>query len=67
MALRLQLERMTGGYLPSLREYSKLYGLNSSRVASAADDVLVLHPGPMNRGMAVLYLLAGEMENEAAA
>lgn len=92
MALRLQLERMTRGYLPSLREYSKLYGVNSSRVATAADDVVVLHPGPMNRGveitgevadgersvileqvtngvavrMAVLYLLAGEMENEAA-
>lgn len=93
MALRLQLERMTRGYLPSLREYSKLYGVNSSRVESAARDVLVLHPGPMNRGveitgavadgvhsvileqvtngvsvrMAVLYLLAGEMENEVAA
>jgi aspartate carbamoyltransferase catalytic subunit len=93
MVLRLQLERMTCGYLPSLREYAKLYGLNRERLQRATSDVLVMHPGPLNRGveitgdvadgersvileqvtngvavrMAVLYLLAGDAEREAAA
>ena len=93
MALRLQLERMSRGFLPSLREYAKLYGVNRERLRRAAPDPIVMHPGPMNRGveitgevadgessvileqvtngvavrMAVLYLLAGEPEGEAAA
>jgi aspartate carbamoyltransferase catalytic subunit len=53
MALRLQLERMSRGYLPSLREYAKLYGINSTRLGRAAEDVIVMHPGPINRGVEI--------------
>ena len=48
--LRIQLERMKGGLFPSTREYARIFGLNSKRLALANKDVLVLHPGPMNRG-----------------
>ena len=51
MMLRLQQERMRGGYVPSLREYSRLYGLNLDRLRVARDDVLIMHPGPVNRGI----------------
>jgi len=93
MMLRIQLERMQGGFFPTLREYAQLYGLNEARLALAARDAIVMHPGPINRGveimgevadgnasvileqvtngvavrMAVLYLLAGGGEREAAA
>jgi aspartate carbamoyltransferase catalytic subunit len=93
MVLRIQLERMHAGFFPSLREYAALYGLDSRRFARAADDAIIMHPGPMNRGveimsdladgnasvildqvtngvairMAVLYLLAGGGDREAAA
>jgi aspartate carbamoyltransferase catalytic subunit len=93
MALRIQLERMQGGFFPSLREYARLYGITLPRLERAAEDAIVMHPGPINRGveissevadgersviltqvtngvavrMAVLYLLAGEPEREAAA
>ncbi len=53
MALRLQLERMTRGYLPSLREYARLYAVNAERLKRASPDVLVMHPGPMNRGVEI--------------
>ena len=53
MMLRLQNERMHGLYLPSLREYFTLYGLTSSRLERAAPDVIVMHPGPMNRGVEI--------------
>jgi aspartate carbamoyltransferase catalytic subunit len=53
MALRIQLERMTSGFLPSLREYANTYGLNSERLRRAADDAIVMHPGPMNRGVEI--------------
>jgi aspartate carbamoyltransferase catalytic subunit len=53
MALRLQLERAAGGYIPSVSEYSRLYGLNSRILKSARPDVLVLHPGPVNRGIEI--------------
>jgi aspartate carbamoyltransferase catalytic subunit len=53
MALRIQLERMTAGYLPSLREYAKLYGVSARRLARAAPDAIVMHPGPMNRGVEI--------------
>jgi aspartate carbamoyltransferase catalytic subunit len=53
MALRLQKERMTSGLLPSLREYSIEYGVNLARVAKARPDVLVMHPGPVNRGVEI--------------
>jgi aspartate carbamoyltransferase catalytic subunit len=51
--LRLQLERMTGGYVPSLGEYNSVFGVTSSRLALAADDMIVMHPGPMNRGVEI--------------
>jgi aspartate carbamoyltransferase catalytic subunit len=51
MMLRLQHERMAGHYVPSLREYSRLYGLSLDRLKSAREDVLIMHPGPVNRGV----------------
>jgi aspartate carbamoyltransferase catalytic subunit len=51
--LRLQLERMTGGYIPSLREYNRVFGVTSERLARAPKDLLILHPGPMNRGVEI--------------
>jgi aspartate carbamoyltransferase catalytic subunit len=91
--LRLQLERMTAGFIPSLREYNRVFGITAKRLEGVSKDLLILHPGPMNRGveidsavadgphsvileqvtngiavrMAVLYLLAGEVEREDAA
>lgn len=53
MALRLQKERQEGGLFPSLREYSELYGLTTDRIARAKEDVLIMHPGPMNRGVEI--------------
>jgi aspartate carbamoyltransferase catalytic subunit len=93
MMLRIQQERMQGAYFPSLREYFNLFGLTEQRVRLAKPDVIIMHPGPMNRGveiasevadgpysvileqvangvavrMAVLYLFAGGVEDEAAA
>jgi len=93
MMLRIQQERMQGAYFPSLREYFNLFGLTEERVRRAKRVVIIMHPGPMNRGveiasevadgpysvileqvangvavrMAVLYLLAGGVEHEAAA
>jgi aspartate carbamoyltransferase catalytic subunit len=93
MMLRIQQERMQGAYFPSLREYFNLFGMTVERIAGAKPDVIIMHPGPMNRGveiasevadgpysvileqvangvavrMAVLYLLAGGVEDEAAA
>ncbi len=51
--LRLQLERMEGGYIPSLREYNRVFGITRERLARAPRDVLILHPGPMNRGVEI--------------
>lgn len=51
--LRLQIERQGKGFFPSLREYARLYGLNESRLASAKRDLLVMHPGPINRGVEI--------------
>jgi aspartate carbamoyltransferase catalytic subunit len=51
--LRLQLERMQAGYVPSLREYNRVYGISRERVESAPRDLLILHPGPMNRGVEI--------------
>jgi len=51
--LRLQLERMNAGYIPSLREYNSVYGVSSARLARAPVDTVVLHPGPMNRGVEI--------------
>jgi aspartate carbamoyltransferase catalytic subunit len=51
--LRLQTERMEKGLLPSLREYSRLFGVSVQSLKAAKSDVLVLHPGPMNRGVEI--------------
>jgi aspartate carbamoyltransferase catalytic subunit len=93
MLLRIQLERMEGAYFPSLREYFSVFGMTEARLRQAKPDVIIMHPGPMNRGveiasevadgpysvildqvangvavrMAVLYLLAGGANDEAAA
>ena len=53
MTLRLQVERMQGAYIPSLREYFRFYGLDEEKLARAAPDALVMHPGPMNRGVEI--------------
>ncbi len=53
MMLRLQLERQAAGLFPGVREYASLYGLSRARVAKAADHALVMHPGPMNRGVEI--------------
>ncbi|NCG33554.1 MAG: aspartate carbamoyltransferase catalytic subunit [Proteobacteria bacterium] len=51
--LRLQLERMQGGYVPSLREYNRIWGVTSARLKLATREILILHPGPMNRGVEI--------------
>jgi aspartate carbamoyltransferase catalytic subunit len=51
--LRLQLERMHAGYIPSLREYNRVFGVTSARLEKAPRDLLILHPGPMNRGVEI--------------
>jgi aspartate carbamoyltransferase catalytic subunit len=53
MTLRIQLERQSGGFFPSLREYSVRYGLNRRRLELAQPDAIVLHPGPINRGVEI--------------
>ena len=53
MMLRLQSERMSGQFIPSAREYHHLYGLTQKRLANAKPDALVMHPGPMNRGVEI--------------
>ncbi|MDC8754383.1 aspartate carbamoyltransferase catalytic subunit [Erythrobacter sp. sf7] len=53
MMLRLQSERMSGQFIPSAREYRHLYGLTTDRLALARPDALVMHPGPMNRGVEI--------------
>ncbi|MEN9938361.1 MAG: hypothetical protein RLZZ387_4940 [Chloroflexota bacterium] len=54
MTLRLQKERMEGGLLPSLREYSRLFGITAERVKLAAPHCVVMHPGPMNEGVEIM-------------
>jgi aspartate carbamoyltransferase catalytic subunit len=51
--LRLQLERMTAGYIPSLREYNRVFGVTRERLERAPRELLILHPGPMNRGVEI--------------
>jgi aspartate carbamoyltransferase catalytic subunit len=53
MMLRLQLERMNGAFVPSIREYFRFYGLDYEKLASAKPDALIMHPGPMNRGVEI--------------
>ncbi len=65
MMLRLQLERMDGAYVPSTREYFRCFGLTRERLAVAADDVLVMHPGPMNRGVEISSAVADDIQRSA--
>ena len=53
MMLRVQQERMNAAYFPSVREYSRRYGLDAKRVSALPDHALVMHPGPMNRGLEI--------------
>ena len=58
LMLRVQAERMNGGFFPSSREYSALYGLSEQRQSVLADHAVVLHPGPMLRGMEISFSVA---------
>jgi aspartate carbamoyltransferase catalytic subunit len=60
MVLRIQQERMLGCFIPSLSEYYKLYGLNHQKLKSAKKDVIVLHPGPINRDVEISSALADD-------
>ncbi len=53
MLLRIQMERMEGAYFPSLREYFNVFGMTEARLGLARPDVMVMHPGPMNRGVEI--------------
>jgi len=53
MMLRVQRERMTDSYFPSAREYSRRYGLDGARLRRMPEHAIVMHPGPMNRGMEI--------------
>jgi aspartate carbamoyltransferase catalytic subunit len=65
MMLRLQNERMNGGFIPSTREYHLRYGLTLDRLARAKPDALVMHPGPMNRGVEIASNVADHAERSA--
>ncbi len=67
MMLRLQTERMEGAFVPSTREYHMLYGLTEERLARAAPHALVMHPGPMNRGVEIASSIADHAERSVIA
>ncbi|MDQ1079084.1 aspartate carbamoyltransferase catalytic subunit [Pseudoroseomonas cervicalis] len=60
MMLRLQKERMAGGLIPSAREYFRFYGLDAAKLAVARPDAIVMHPGPMNRGVEIDSAIADD-------
>jgi aspartate carbamoyltransferase catalytic subunit len=62
MMLRLQLERMTGAFVPSTREYFRFWGLTHEKLAYAKPGALVMHPGPMNRGVEIDSAVADDIE-----
>ena len=61
MMLRLQNERMDGGFIPSTREYYHRYGLDADKLACAKPDAIVMHPGPMNRGVEIDGAIADDI------
>ncbi len=63
MMLRIQLERQSNIMLPSLREYARFYGLNPTNVKLAKPDAIVMHPGPMNRGVEISSVVADGVQN----
>lgn len=74
MMLRIQLERQKAGLFPTVREYSRLFGLDSIKLANAKKDVVILHPGPINRGVEIssdvadgpYSLILGQVKNGVA-
>ncbi len=63
MMLRIQLERMADSFFPSEREYSRRYGLNSARLAKLSKNAIVMHPGPMNRGLEISAESADDLKS----
>jgi len=62
MMLRIQNERMAGGFIPSTREYFRFFGLDRGKLAAAKPDAIVMHPGPMNRGVEIDSDIADDVE-----
>jgi len=62
MMLRLQTERMNGNFLPSTREYFHFFGLDHEKVARAKPDALIMHPGPINRGVEIDSAIADDLD-----
>jgi aspartate carbamoyltransferase catalytic subunit len=62
MMLRLQTERMAGTETPSQREYFNLFGIDRTKIMRAAPDALIMHPGPMNRGVEIDSAIADDVE-----
>jgi aspartate carbamoyltransferase catalytic subunit len=62
MMLRLQTERMQGALVPSIREYFHFFGLDRAKLAAARPDALVMHPGPMNRGIEIDSDIADDID-----
>ena len=62
MMLRLQTERMVGSLVPSIREYFHFYGLDAEKLSLAKPDALVMHPGPINRGVEIDSAVADDIE-----
>ena len=60
MMLRLQRERMQGGYVPSTREYYHFFGLDHEKLERAKPDAMIMHPGPMNRGVEISSTVADD-------
>ncbi len=65
MMLRLQSERMQGNFFPSTREYYRFFGLDYAKLASAKPDALIMHPGPMNRGVEIASDVADDIGRSA--
>ncbi len=65
MMLRLQQERMRGSYLPSVREFFHFYGLDHAKLSAAKPDALIMHPGPMNRGVEIDTVVADDIHRSA--
>ena len=61
--LRIQMERQGKGLFPSIEEYAQLYGLNAERMKKAKPDVVVMHPGPINRGVEITSEIADGLNN----
>ena len=60
MALRIQSERLAGSYIPSIREYANTFGIDRAKLAYAKDDAIVMHPGPVNRGVELSHDLTDD-------